>query len=106
MAPLNPRSGRPYSRLTAHIHERDTHCHLCGLPVIKGLRGTTAPLAPTVDHLTPIAHGGDPLDPSNCRLACRVCNTSRGTNDAQVRARCLELSMRHRQPVAPRIRRW
>jgi 5-methylcytosine-specific restriction endonuclease McrA len=31
----------------------------------------------TVDHLTPLAMGGNPLDRDNCRLMHRRCNTIR-----------------------------
>jgi 5-methylcytosine-specific restriction endonuclease McrA len=98
MAPLDPRAGRPRQRLTKLVRERETHCHLCGLPVDPARTGTNHPLAPTVDELVPIAHGGDPLDPDNCRLACRVCNTTRGVSPItpELRAMCLEISLMHR----------
>lgn len=100
--PLNPRGGRPRARLVNLVHDRDTHCHLCHLPLIKGLRGTNHPLAPTVDELVPIIKGGDPLDPDNCRAACRCCNTSRGPKSltSEVYARCRKLSLSHRQKLA------
>lgn len=101
--PLNPRGGRPRTRLVNLVHERDTHCHLCRLPLIKELRGTNHPLAPTVDELVPIIRDGDPLDPDNCRAACRCCNTSRGPKPLtpEVYARCRTLSLSHRQKLAP-----
>ena len=100
--PLNPRGGRPRTRLVNLVHERDTHCHLCHLPLIKGLRGTNHPLAPTVDELVPIVKGGAPLDPDNCRAACRCCNTSRGPKKLtpEVYARCRTLSLSHRSKLA------
>lgn len=32
----------------------------------------------TVDHITPIAAGGSPLDPGNLAVLCRSCNSSKG----------------------------
>lgn len=34
--------------------------------------------ANTVDHVTPLAHGGARLDPGNLVAACLSCNSSRG----------------------------
>lgn len=34
-----------------------------------------------VDHIQPLAKGGDKYDPSNCRAACAVCNLGRSTKD-------------------------
>lgn len=106
MTPLNPRAGRPRTRLVRHVHSRDTHCHLCGLLLRTDLRGTNHPLAPTVDELVPISKGGDPLDPTNCRAACRCCNTSRNNRDLtpEVLARCRTLSLSHRRTAT--IRAW
>ena len=100
--PLNPRGGRPYWRLQARVHAEETTCVLCGLPVLKHLRGTNHPLEPTIEHLVPLKHGGDPLDRSNCGLSCRCCNTSRGTRTvAEASPRCRELSLKHRQALQP-----
>lgn len=105
--PLNPRGGRPYWRLQAQVHATETHCVLCGLPVLKHLRGTNHPLEPTIEHLVPLHLGGDPLDPANCRLSCRCCNTSRGTRTIDEAApRCLELSLKHRNAMSPTVRPW
>lgn len=106
MAPLNPRGGRPRTRLVHHVHQRDTHCHLCGFPLATQYRNTNHPLEPTVDELVPISKGGDPLDPANCRAACRCCNTSRGARDLtlEVYARCRSISASHRNVVT--VRAW
>lgn len=106
MAPLNPRGGRPRTRLVKLVHERDHLCHLCKLPLRTDLRNTGHPLEPTVDEVIPISKGGDPLDPTNCRAACRCCNTSRGARDltAEVHARCRTLSMSHRR--SPTVRAY
>jgi len=45
-------------------------CHYCS----KFLVGKDA----TVDHIVPLAHGGERLDPSNLVASCRTCNSSKG----------------------------
>lgn len=60
------------------IYERDGwRCHLC-LGRIKRTAVVPHPLAPTIDHLIPIADGG-PDAPSNVRAAHFLCNARRGT---------------------------
>lgn len=49
------------------ILKRDNHECQIGLP------GCTL-TATTVDHIIPLAWGGDPRDPSNLRAACSHCN--------------------------------
>ena len=44
-----------------------TRCHLCGQPG-----------ADQVDHVIPIALGGDPWDPANLRPAHQQCNNTKG----------------------------
>jgi 5-methylcytosine-specific restriction endonuclease McrA len=34
----------------------------------------------SVDHVVPLAEGGDPEDLANCRPAHRGCNVAKGTN--------------------------
>ena len=108
MAPLNPRGGRPRTRLVRHVHQRENRCHLCGLEVDMGL-DPNHPLGRSVDELVPIADGGDPLDPTNCRLAHRCCNSCRGRRPITVaiRQRCRELVRQHLgQHPAPTVRPW
>lgn len=66
----------PYTR--AQIAERDRwRCHLCGRTVRKD-KTAPHPLAPTTDHLIPIACDGvDGAD--NVALAHFLCNSKRGT---------------------------
>jgi 5-methylcytosine-specific restriction endonuclease McrA len=92
--PLDPRSGRPRLRACAAVRARHQPCHLCGQPIDQTLpRNHRYPLSSSVDELTPIAYGGDPLDPANLAESHRVCNLSRGTKPItpEVRARCREL---------------
>jgi len=106
VAPLNPRGGRPRTRLVRHVYQRDTECHLCGLPVDLDL-DPQHPLGRSVDELTPIIDGGDPLDPTQCFLAHRCCNSSRGRRviTPAIRRRCRELVLRHlERSAAPTVR--
>ena len=55
----------------AEIFERDAHqCYLCGRGVPPGFE--------TIDHVVPLARGGAHV-PDNLRLACRSCNSRKGT---------------------------
>ena len=68
MASATPRSDRKYRKAAAYAKQRDAYvCWLCGRPG-----------ADTVDHLVPLALGGDPYDPLNMRAAHRSCNSRRG----------------------------
>lgn len=62
------------------IFERDGWvCQLCLKPVDRSLPSGD-PGAPTIDHVVPVALGGDHAD-DNLRLAHRWCNNSRNTMD-------------------------
>lgn len=61
------------------LYERDGWvCQICNLPVARDAN-YLATDAPTLDHIQPRARGGSD-DPENLRLACRDCNTKRGTD--------------------------
>ena len=50
------------------VLERDAHrCQIGG-------KHCTV-VATEVDHIVPLADGGAPYDPTNCRAACRWCNS-------------------------------
>lgn len=56
------------------VLERDKwRCHLCGIPTPRRLRGTFEPNAPELDHIIPLAAGGD-HSRKNTACACRRCN--------------------------------
>ena len=56
------------------IFERDGwRCHLCGCKTPKRLRGSYEPNAPELDHVVPLAAGGD-HSRRNTACACRRCN--------------------------------
>lgn len=56
--------------------------------------------ASTVDHIRPLASGGDAFDPANLRAACRRCNYSRGAALSSL-SRRPRIGFSHRQS-----RRW
>lgn len=70
------RWGRPWRRARAQVLARSTVCWICGHDG-----------ADSADHITPLALGGDPLDPDNlapahhqpCPICGKRCNTARGT---------------------------
>lgn len=59
------------------IYVRDGHrCYLCRRLVRHDLR-VPHPLAATIDHVVPLARGGDHIE-ANLRTACFRCNTHKG----------------------------
>lgn len=63
----NPRrKGTVWQRVRKRVLQANPNCVRCGQP------------ADTVDHITPISLGGDPLDETNLRSMCKSCNSSRG----------------------------
>jgi 5-methylcytosine-specific restriction endonuclease McrA len=75
----NPRvaNGHRRRQLRARVLREEHLCWLCGQPVDKTLP-PGLPGSPEVDEVIPVSLGGSPLDRSNCRLACRLCNQRRG----------------------------
>jgi 5-methylcytosine-specific restriction endonuclease McrA len=73
------RSGRAWDQLKARVFAEETHCWLCHRFVDQTLPPRTAQ-SRSVDHVVPLAQGGDPLDRRNCRLAHLSCNGRRGKN--------------------------
>ena len=60
------------------IFNRDGwRCHLCGGLTKQHLRGTTKAKAPELDHIIPLANGGDHT-PANLACSCRHCNIKKG----------------------------
>jgi 5-methylcytosine-specific restriction endonuclease McrA len=60
------------------VFERDRwRCQLCGVVTPKRLRGTFDPRAPELDHIIPLAAGGE-HSYRNTQCACRSCNRAKG----------------------------
>ncbi|MFX4223551.1 MAG: HNH endonuclease [Thalassobaculum sp.] len=56
------------------VFKRDGwRCHICGGKTLKSKRGSTHPRAPELDHITPLAAGGE-HSYQNTACACRECN--------------------------------
>lgn len=53
------------------------HCHMCGCKTPKSLRGTFEDNAPELDHLVPLAAGGE-HSRRNTACSCRKCNLEKG----------------------------
>lgn len=81
------------------IYASQSVCGICGQPVDFD-RKFPDPWSATLDHIHPIAKGGDPADISNLQLAHLQCNRMKGTkvplaarNNKTVTNRDLPLSM-------------
>lgn len=53
-------------------------CHICGVKTPKRLRGTTDLRAPELDHIIPLALGGE-HSRKNTACSCRRCNLVKGS---------------------------
>lgn len=62
-----------YEKAREVILKTQTVCGICGKPVDFSYK-YPHPLSPTVDHIIPVAKGGDPSDLDNLQLAHRCCN--------------------------------
>lgn len=59
------------------VYESDNwRCHLCGKKVKRAAKAPD-PMAPTIDHVVPLAQGGT-HEPANCRTAHFICNAQKG----------------------------
>lgn len=64
------------------VFERDGwRCQLCGVKTPRTLSGSFMANAPTLDHIVPLALGGDHV-PENVQLACWACNNRKGAKPA------------------------
>ena len=62
-----------YSNNRQRILASQNTCGICGRPVDKSLKQGN-PMAPTIDHIIPIAKGGHPSSLDNLQLAHWSCN--------------------------------
>ena len=62
-----------YTRNKKRIISTQNTCGICGKPVDMSLKHGD-PMAPTVDHVVPIAKGGHPSAMENLQLAHSACN--------------------------------
>lgn len=76
----NPRyaNGARRRALRIRILREQDYCWICDEEVDKTIP-TPDPMSPEVHEIIPIAHGGNPIDPTNCVLTHRICNQCLGT---------------------------
>lgn len=55
-------------------------CQMCGAKTPQRLRGTVAPRAPELDHITPLSRGGE-HSYRNTQCLCRSCNMAKGCTE-------------------------
>lgn len=72
------RPGNPITSAELAIRDRSWECVICGEDVLFN-RSNPHPLSPSVDHIIPLARGGENT-PENCALAHLVCNKSKFTS--------------------------
>lgn len=85
-----PRHGRntgQWVRTRAKVLAGRPPCYLCGKDIdydgpFKDERGKLNPWGPVVDHIEPMAKGGNPYDLGNLQAAHRRCNGSKYVNAA------------------------
>lgn len=75
-----------------------TTCAICG-GIVDKTKKSPDPLSPSVDHIIPIAKGGNPIDMSNLQLTHRACNRAKGT-------RILVGSAPEKKPPLPQSMDW
>jgi 5-methylcytosine-specific restriction endonuclease McrA len=61
----------------SYASEMEWRCHICGALTLKQMRGTTHLLAPEIDHVVPLARGGEHTY-ANTACAHRRCNQAKG----------------------------
>ena len=71
--PVDPRDSGRWRRLRAQVRAGVTHCNECNRLLDHTRPRTSA--YPSVDHVIPIEHGGDPFALTNLRVICTGCNS-------------------------------
>ena len=72
----NRKAGRRWLGICATVKAEESDCWLCGAYVPRDVK-YPHPLYPSVDHVIPLAKGGEEYDRGNCRLAHLSCNSRR-----------------------------
>lgn len=81
----DPRDTTAWRALRRQVFGEETHCWQCGMWVDQNLP-RTHPMSRTVDHMVPVARGGDGVPSrSGVRLCHRKCNSRRGHRPERVR---------------------
>ena len=69
---------KAFDRNRKIIYATQSFCAICGRPVDFDIKPPD-PMAPSIDHIVPIAKGGHPSDLANLQLAHLGCNRKKGT---------------------------
>jgi 5-methylcytosine-specific restriction endonuclease McrA len=78
---MKGRDGRSWRKFVALCkRELPPVCHLCGGMINMGLHHND-PMSWTIDHITPLALGGEPESLSNAAPAHRTCNSIKGKKE-------------------------
>lgn len=72
--PWTIRDTNRWQRLSRRLRRMQPWCSSCGAE--DGL---------SVDHIVPLAHGGDPFDVTNLQILCQSCNSTKATKRATTR---------------------
>jgi 5-methylcytosine-specific restriction endonuclease McrA len=65
------------------VREQKGLCFYCKRPVVDRRGRHDDPRSATLDHVVPVADGGD-SSPGNLVAACRACNQRKGNNPAAI----------------------
>lgn len=77
-------NGYARRKLRARLKAEGRPCHLCGQPIDYGLP-LGDPWSFELDHVVPIARGGDPYDYGSVAASHRICNQRKGCRPARFR---------------------
>ena len=77
-------NGYARRKLRARLKAEVRPCHLCGQPIDYGLPPGD-PWSFELDHVVPIARGGDPYDYGSVAASHRICNQRKGCRPARFR---------------------
>ena len=72
-------NGNATRKLRARLKAEGRPCHLCGRPIDYSLPPRT-PWSFELDHIVPIARGGDPYSYANAAASHRICNERKGAS--------------------------
>jgi 5-methylcytosine-specific restriction endonuclease McrA len=82
--------GSAWRKMRVYILARDGHtCQYCAAP------------ATTVDHVEPVAKGGEILNPENLVAACVSCNSKKQDKDSRFFLRPVSTAMLSRVSLSP-----
>lgn len=70
-------NGNAKRKLRARLKAEGRPCHLCGQPIDYSLPAGD-PMSFELDHVVPLARGGDPYDYGNAAASHRICNQRKG----------------------------